>query len=290
MAEPAPAAPLLPAGMAGYLVLCFGVRFSLGLRVAKAGLMHEHQLPALCTVHPSRCCTAAALHPPGCPHAASLLLEPFSRQPAASSADVMETRAGRCRQPLPKPSPNLPTKLWDSRLVQILERMRRSKGCKWVWYGKPAPTEAYGPLKELRANKRGAGEGFPSSRCRAPSIRPCKDSAGWHWPSDGAHFPQGPVSTKETSRCLRTPQRPHVVLREKLSTRLGTAMAKAPTLPFCPCPRAAGRAALRGTGCTRDYLLFIPHHILGCMGAIPALSCTIYRVHVFPAQKKAKIG
>lgn len=156
--------------------------------------MREHQLPALCTVHPSRCCTAAALHPPGCPHAASLLLEPFSRQPAAFSADVTETRAGRCRQPLPEPSPNLPTKLWDSRPVQILERMRRSKGCKRVWYGKPAPTEAYRPLKELRANKRGAGEGFPSSRCRAPSIRPCEDSAGWHWPSDGAHFPQGPVS------------------------------------------------------------------------------------------------
>ena len=156
------------------------------------GISSLHCAP--CTVHPSRCCTAAALHPPGCPHAASPLLKCFSRQPAASSANATETRAGRCRQPLPKPCPKPHTKLQDSWLVQILESLRRSKGCKRVWHGKPAPTETCCPLEELRANNRGAEEGFPSSRHSAPSIRPHKQSVGWHWPSDGTRFPRGPVS------------------------------------------------------------------------------------------------
>lgn len=161
----------------------------------------RHQLPVLRTAHPSCCCTAAALPPPGCPHAAPLLLERFSRQAAASSADAGETRAGRCGQPLPNPCPNPHTKLRDSRLVQILETLRWSKGWKRVWRGKPAPTET---LEELRANKHGAGEGFPAGTVPQPA-GPASRARGGISHRMGHIPPRGPVSPprSEAGACGR---------------------------------------------------------------------------------------
>lgn len=135
------------------------------------------------------------------------------------------------------------------------------EGLAW----KPALTEPCPPLEELRANTRGAGEGFPSPQRSATSSQPHKQSTGWHQPSHSTHFHWGSVSAA------------------KALSQLGTTVAKAPTLPTPE--ELRGAKGERGTISSLSHIIF-----WGVQGPSPLYRSPYIRSTSSLPRKRPKVG